>query len=228
MNLGLGDAVDLGWKLAATIQGWGGPALVASYEAERRPVHRRVVDEAVANHALLPSDMIRPALEEDSPTGAAARAELGAVILAGKEREFRTLGVVLGSGYPGSPIVVPDGSAPPAEHPTHYEPSAHPGYRAPHAWLADGSSLFDHFGPGFTLLVTGDGDAGAFAAAAGDIPLKVLAPGDARLPALYGARFALIRPDGHVAWRGDATHDARALLDQARGAAPRSVQEAAA
>ena len=221
MNLGLGDAVDLGWKLAATLQGWGGPGLIDSYEAERRPVHRRVVDEAVANHKLLPSDMIRPALEEDSAAGAAARAALGAIILAGKEREFRTLGVVLGSGYPGSPIVIDDGTPPPAEHPTHYEPSAHPGYRAPHLWLADGSSLFDHFGPDFTLLVTGDGDAGAFTA--GAVPVRIVAPGDPRLAALYGARFVLIRPDQHVAWRGDSTAGATAILDRARGAAPAPV-----
>lgn len=222
MNLGLGDAVDLGWKLAATIQGWGGPGLVASYEAERRPVHRRVVDEAVANHALLPSDMIRPSLEEDGPTGDAVRADIGALILAGKEREFRTLGVVLGSGYPGSPIVVDDGLPPPQAHPTHYLPSAHPGFRAPHLWLADGSSLFDHLGPNFTLLVTGDGDPAAFVEAAAGIPLTVVAPGDARLPALYGAEFVLIRPDQHVAWRGDALAGAAAVLDRARGVPARA------
>lgn len=229
MNLGLGDAVDLGWKLAATLQGWGGAGLMASYEAERRPVHQRVIAESVANHALLPRDMIRPGMEEATPQGEAVRAEIGAVILAGKEREFRTLGVVLGSGYTGSPIVVDDGTPPPVEHPTNWEPSAHPGQRAPHLWLADGSSLFDHFGPGFTLLVTGDGDGGAFAAAAGAVPLTLLAPNDARLPGLYGARFALIRPDQHVAWRGDSVAEAAAILDRARGASPRAAhQEAAA
>ncbi len=234
MNLGLGDAVDLGWKLAATLQGWGGPALLASYEAERRPVHHRVVNEAVANHALLPSDMARPMLEDAGPAGEAVRAELGTLILAGKEREFRTLGVVLGSGYPGSPIVVPDGSAAPVEHPTDYIPSAHPGYRAPHLWLADGSSLFDHFGAGFSLLVTAPGvSAEAFtrAAAAASVPLTLVTPADTRLAALYEAPLALIRPDQHVAWRGQDATQAAAILDHARGTAatrPRILEGARA
>ena len=228
MNLGLGDAVDLGWKLAARLQGWGGPALVASYEAERRPVHNRVVAEAVANHALLPSDMARPMLEDAGPEGDAVRAELGALILAGKEREFRTLGVVLGSGYPGSPIVVADGSAAPEEHPTRYTPSAHPGYRAPHLWLADGSSLFDHFGWGFTLLQTRTGaDVAPFmrAAAEAGVPLTVVVPADMRLAALYEAPLVLIRPDQHVAWRGMEGADAAAILDCARGAAAKPARQ---
>jgi 2-polyprenyl-6-methoxyphenol hydroxylase-like FAD-dependent oxidoreductase len=222
MNLGLGDAVDLGWKLAAVLRGWGGAALLDSYEAERRPVHRRVVEEAVANHALLPRDLARPALEDAGPAGDAVRAEVGALITAGKEREFRTLGVVLGSNYAGSPIVVPDGTAPPEEHPTRFEPSGHPGWRAPHLWLADGASLFDHFGAGFCLLATAPGAETSpmeQAARAAGVPLRVLAPEDARLPALYGARMALIRPDQHVAWRGDGfMGDAAAIMDRARGA----------
>ena len=101
-----------------------------------------------------------------------------------------------------------DGTDPPPEHFMLYVPSAHPGCLAPHLWLADGSSLYDHFGPGFTILVA-DGapsqaDAFAGIAAARRIPLRVVAPQDARLKDRYGARFALIRPDQHVAWRGDA------------------------
>jgi hypothetical protein len=89
-----------------------------------------------------------------------------------------------------------------------YVPSAHPGCLAPHLWLADGSSLYDHFGDWFTLLVT-DGDCTtgeSFAAAArqANVPFKVLAPHDRRLHGRYSARFAIIRPDQHVAWRGDA------------------------
>ena len=92
-----------------------------------------------------------------------------------------------------------------------YVPSAHPGCLAPHLWLSDGSSLYDHFGSGFTLLVT-DGDDRptlglATAAAKRDMPLKVLAPANTRLRQRYEARYALIRPDQHVAWRGDAIPD---------------------
>jgi 2-polyprenyl-6-methoxyphenol hydroxylase-like FAD-dependent oxidoreductase len=199
MNMGIGDAVDLGWKIAAVLQGWGGAFLLDSYERERRPVHEYVMDEAVANHALLPKQMWREGLEDATPAGAALRAALGAEIKAAKIREFSTLGVVKGYHYSGSPIVVDDGSAPPARDFRNYVPSAHPGCVAPHAWLADGSSLYDCFGTGFTLLST-DGDDASIPAS--PVPVKVLKQRGLR--ELYRARYALIRPDQHVAWRGNA------------------------
>ena len=207
MNMGIGDAVDLGWKLAAVLQGWGGPALLDSYERERRPVHQRTMDEAAANYATVGNELVRPGIEDEGPDGDAVRRQVGDDILSSKGREFSTLGLVLGANYHGSPITVPDGTTPPPEHVTHYVPSASPGCLAPHLWLGDGSSLYDHFGPGFTLLVTeGDAeDAAAMTEAAGrlGVPLTVLAPAEGRLRRLYRARFALIRPDQHVAWRGD-------------------------
>lgn len=220
MNLGIADGVDLGWKLAARLRGWGGPRLLDSYEAERRPVHRRVIEEAVANYAVLSPQLSRPGLEDEGPAGDAARAEVGEAIRASKVREFHTLGVVLGSHYSGSPLTVPDGTVPPQADTTRYDPSAHPGCLAPHLWLRDGRSLYDLFGQGFTLLATGEGDAAPFVAAAraAGVPLDVASPGDERLPALYGAAFALVRPDQHVAWRGDRTDDAAAILETARGA----------
>ena len=199
MNMGIGDAVDLGWKIAAVLQGWGGAFLLDSYERERRPVHEYVMDEAVANHALLPKQMWREGLEDTTPAGAALRAALGAEIKAAKIREFSTLGVVKGYHYSGSPIVVDDGSTPPARDFRNYIPSAHPGCVAPHAWLADGSSLYDHFGKGFTLLSTDGAEA---AIPSTPVPVKVLKQRGLR--ELYQARYALIRPDQHVAWRGDS------------------------
>jgi 2-polyprenyl-6-methoxyphenol hydroxylase-like FAD-dependent oxidoreductase len=198
MNMGIADAVDLGWKIAAVLQGWGGPRLLDSYEAERRPVHEFVMDEAVANHALLPTHMWRAGLEDATPAGERLRRELGAQIKAAKIREFNTLGVVLGYNYSGSPIVVDDGSRPPPRHFKDYVPSAHPGCLAPHAWLADGSSLYDHFGAGFTLLITDESAAPSVNTRA---PLKIVREPSVRDP--YQARFALIRPDQHIAWRGD-------------------------
>lgn len=135
------------------------------------------------------------------------RREVGDIIQATKIREFSTLGLVLGAHYADSPIVVSDGTSPPPEHSMHYVPSACPGCLAPHLWLADGSSLYDQFGLGFTLL-TMDGadgsiDAVTSSAARRGIPLMVLVPDDPRLRPHYAARFALIRPDQHVAWRGD-------------------------
>jgi 2-polyprenyl-6-methoxyphenol hydroxylase-like FAD-dependent oxidoreductase len=223
MNMGIGDAVDLGWKIAACLGGWGGDDLLASYEIERRPVHERTIAEAVHNFGHTGSQILRPDLEAPGVVGEATRREVADLIEATKVREFKTLGIVLGLRYADSPIIVADGSTPPPDHFMLYVPSAHPGCLAPHLWLADGSSLYDHFGPGFTLLVT-DGDARpadrlSKAAAKRNVPFKVLAPANVRLRPRYEARFALIRPDQHVAWRGDdIPADCDALLAQVTGA----------
>ena len=182
MNMGIGDAVDLGWKLSARLAGWGGEALLASYEAERRPVHERTIAEAVQNYSAVSNELVRPALEEDSLRGEATRREVADIIQAVKVREFKTLGVILGLRYANSPIIVSDGSEPPPEHFMLYVPSAHPGCLAPHLWLDDGSSLYDHFGPGFTLLATDDDTVSAHAlataATARGVPLNT--PGSRR------------------------------------------------
>ncbi len=212
MNMGVADGVDLGWKLAAVLQGWGGAGLLDSYECERRPVHEFVMDEAVTNAKLLGGQLFQDGLEDETDAGAHLRAEVGARIQSAKMREFNTLGVVKGYRYADSPIIVGDGSEPPPHDFVNYVPSARPGSIAPHAWLHDGSSLYDHFGPGFTLLALPGADAHALeaarkAASALDVPLAVI---ESRVPALgplYRARYALIRPDQHVAWRGDAFPD---------------------
>jgi 2-polyprenyl-6-methoxyphenol hydroxylase-like FAD-dependent oxidoreductase len=216
MNMGIADAVDLGWKIAATLAGWGGERLLASYEPERRPVHEFVMDEAVANHSVLTNQLVVPGLDDDGPEGDRVRAEAGERIRAAKSREFDTLGVVLGYRYEGSPIIVSDGSAPPPRHWRDYVPSAHPGCRAPHAWLADGSSLYDHFGWGYALLAAPDAeqddiDHALRDAAALGVPLTVLRP-PAEVCALYEARYTLVRPDQHVGWRGDRLPDAPGAL----------------
>ncbi len=212
MNLGIGDAVDLGWKLAATMQGWGEDGLLESYERERRPVHRRVIDEAVLNHATRTATLCVPDIEAEGPAGDAAREAVAAKVCTAKAREFDSLGVVLGYRYTESPLIDYGTEAGADCHPSAFAPSASPGCRAPHAWLAqgtgNGASLYDAFGNGFTLLVLADGadgDAGVDAletAAAGlGCPLKIVRLNNPSLRALYDARYALIRPDQHVAWR---------------------------
>ena len=224
MNMGVADSVDLGWKIAAVLDGWASPALLASYEAERRPAHEFVMDEAERNHAASPNLLSRDGLEDDTPEGAAARAEAAVAIKESKAAEFYGLGVVLGICYHNSPIVVDDGTpvAPPSRD---YTPSAAPGCLAPHAWLPDGRSLYDLFGIGLTLLVIGDGHDEAILAArreaaASGAPLTVLALDDARLAALYGAPLALIRPDQIVAWRGATWRDGLLDIVTGRAAAP--------
>ena len=233
MNMGIGDAVDLGWKIGARLAGWGGPDLLASYELERRPVHERTIAEAVHNFELTGHQLVRRGLEEPGLVGEATRREVADIIEATKVREFKTLGIVLGMRYENSPIVIADGSKPPPDHFMLYVPSAHPGCLAPHLWLSDGSSLYDHFGDGFTLLIT-EGDPSATsrlveAAAKHKMPIKTLTLADARLRDRYCARFALIRPDQHIAWRGDELPtDCNSLIAKVTGtvskaAAPSSV-----
>ena len=228
MNMGIGDAVDLGWKIGARLAGWGGGELLASYELERRPVHQRTIAEAVHNFGLTGNQLVRPGLEEPGLVGEATRREVADIIEATKMREFKTLGIVLGMRYENSPIVVADGSEPPPDHFMLYIPSAHPGCLAPHLWLSDGSSLYDHFGEGFTLVIT-EGDRSATrrlveAAAKHKTPLKTLALADARLRDRYGARFVLIRPDQHVAWRGNSfPADCDSLIACVTGSSDRTM-----
>lgn len=230
MNMGLGDAVDLGWKLVAILKGWAGSDLLDSYEAERKPVHNRVMDEAVINYSMVGNQLASEGLEEDTPAAASAREQLGAFISNVKLREFKSLGLVLGYRYNASPIVIHDGSEPPQEEVINYRPSAFPGSLAPHFWLEDGTSLFDGFGEGFTLLAADDVLPAEFAAlvkAAGKdgVPLTVMSLPSSLFKKHYGTQMALVRPDQHVVWRGnELPANASALLDKVRGTAS---QEAA-
>ena len=221
MNTGVDDAANLGWKLAAMVQGWGGPHLLASYEAERRPIASATPAWQSAFRATSASLPVRSRDEEDSRGGAAAREATGAFLQTLRE-EFASIGIQLGARYDGSPIIVSDGTAPPPDDPFNYIPSACPGGRAPHAWLPDRTSLFDHLGAGFTLLLLpgrkDDGDALAAAAVENRIPLKRYTVDLPEIRDLYGAGMALIRPDQHVAWRGDRSPEhAAATLRTAVG-----------
>ncbi|MEK9645529.1 MAG: FAD-dependent monooxygenase [Alphaproteobacteria bacterium] len=221
MNTGLGDAVDLGWKLAAVLQGWGGDALLDSYDAERRPVGGRAVQFATSFHFLQfgwGDGLGR--LEEDGESAATLRKEVGAMLIDHVGREFRTIGLQLGYRYENSPICVPDGTDPVGDPPDTVIPSARPGARAPHAWLAEGRSTLDLFGKGFTLLNFGAAGTADIEAAAADcgLPLYVESVDSTVARDLYDRDLVLVRPDGHVAWRGDEVEDARAILDRVRGA----------
>jgi 2-polyprenyl-6-methoxyphenol hydroxylase-like FAD-dependent oxidoreductase len=225
MNTGVADAVDLGWKLAAVICGWGGQYLLDSYEAERRPVGTRQCDEAMRNFERYGTRKAAPHVLDETPEGAAVRAEIGRRLASGNRMAWENpVHTHLGYRYDHSPICIADG-APPCdpEDARFYEQTSDPGGRAPHVWLVDGRSTLDLFGRGFTLLRFGPkaAEANALADAAKErgVPLDIVDLDEPTAADLYARRLVLVRPDGHVAWRGNAVpSDPLALIDRVRGA----------
>jgi 2-polyprenyl-6-methoxyphenol hydroxylase-like FAD-dependent oxidoreductase len=220
-NTAVEDAVNLGWKLAALVKGWGAPALLDSYQAERQAIAKRNTAFARGFADSVGLFVPAPELEEDNPAGEAARKIAGEHFNHHARFEFDIPGITFGGRYDGSRVIVSDGSAPPPDSPNIYVPTGCPGGRAPHIWLDDGRSLYDALGFEFTLLRLGTKppDAAPFVAAADALgmPLSVVDLAETSARDLYGADLALIRPDQIVAWRGNSTTDAATVLRQATG-----------
>ena len=226
MNTGIQDVVDLSWKLAATLDGWGGDRLLDSYGIERQPIGTRNVTEASGNLRRMLSVPPHPDLLDDTAQGAATREKVGREFSETMRREWFTLGAHLGYRYENSPVCWPDGTTAPPDDPRVYVPTARPGHRAPHAFLADGRSTLDLFGRGFALIGFGADAAEAAplleAAKKRNLPLTFTAIAEPHIAALYERKFVLVRPDGHVAWRDDRMPvDALCVIDVVRGAADR-------
>lgn len=221
--------MDIGWKLAAVLQGWGGAELLDSYQSERRPVAQQIIAGSAAQDRLLAPSFADPALLGDTPEAGRRRARTAAALQA-KAGEFHSEGLVLGQHYASSPVVVDDGSAIPPLVPRSYHGLSLPGARLPHGWLPDGRSLYDLLGDGLTLLLlAGDRepDRAAFAkeAAARGVPLTTVDLTGLVPRERYGAPMLLIRPDQHIAWRGADGARAGDVLDVVRGAArPNSLR----
>ena len=221
MNTGVEDAVNLGWKIAAVHHGWAPETLLDTYEGERRPIGIRNTQSSRKLASDVATIQVPAALEEETAEGQKARADLGRH-LSGFTEEFASLGLQLCALYDASPLIANDGTAPPPDSPVEYVPTACPGGRAPHQWLNDGASIHDRFGKWFTLVKFGSAstDTAAFAAAAEalDVPLDIVDVAEKAARDLYACTFALIRPDHHVAWRGDSLPaDAEALMRQVSG-----------
>jgi 2-polyprenyl-6-methoxyphenol hydroxylase-like FAD-dependent oxidoreductase len=209
-NTAVGDAVNLGWKLAAVLAGWGGPGLLDSYEAERKPVAQQTIDLATLNMSKLSTNFADPLLGAEGPEGDLCRAAVAADIQTHKYGEFHSLGLVLGYHYGTSPLTIDDGTPEPVVETSTYTPSSRPGSRLPHCWLPDGRSIYDLLGPEFTLLVVAvDADWRPVIdeAALLGMPLQVVSlldggPSSDAGAELYGSTtMLLIRPDQHIAWR---------------------------
>jgi 2-polyprenyl-6-methoxyphenol hydroxylase-like FAD-dependent oxidoreductase len=222
LNTGLGDAVDLGWKLSAVLAGWGGPRLLDSYEPERRPVGIRNIAHADISHTNERKQPTHPEIALDTPAGAQARRKMGEELVCIQTERVITDGLALGYQYASSPIVCGDGAAPAPTSTVEYHPTTFPGSRAPHAWLSDGRSTLDLFGNGFTLLRLGPGAPEPFAMertfAERSVPLTTVSIANPAIATLYERPLVLVRPDGHVAWRNDeAPADPIAIVDHVSG-----------
>ncbi|MHB9881325.1 FAD-dependent monooxygenase [Pacificimonas sp. ICDLI1SI03] len=212
MNTGIGDAFDLGWKLAAAIKGFAGPALIPSYEIERRPVglancagsglHNRVRIEI--------GGLYDDTLFAQTPAGEQARSHASKRIEELGNAENECWGLEFGYSYEHSPIVIPDPTDAPSKSPLHYKPTTSPGARLPSVYLNDGSNVYDHIGPWFTLLCFEDLDTGVIsnAASAAGVPLAIKTIDVTGFEELYRGPALLVRPDLQIGWRGLPPPDA--------------------
>jgi hypothetical protein len=206
-NTGVGDAVNLAWKLAAVLNGWAPVELLISYEDERRPIAQQTIDLAATNMRALSIDLTSVELMADGALGERARAAAAAPIQSAKRAEFFSLGLVLGYGYgPDAADQTPSGDV--------YRPILAAGNRLPHSRNAAGESLYDLLGAEFTLLGPPN-EVWAAAASRRSIPLTSVDPTAEGFRAVDPDRIVLVRPDQHVAWVGPASDDPDAVLDSA-------------
>jgi 2-polyprenyl-6-methoxyphenol hydroxylase-like FAD-dependent oxidoreductase len=224
MNAGIADAASLAWMLAAVLNGWARPDILAAYEAERQPItdqaSRIIMDLSLK--VMKQRREITPDLEMPGPAGDRLRARIGAEAYALDIQQQCCAGLNFGYYYDRSPIIAYDGEAAPDYTMGAFTSSTVPGCRSPHVWLDNGESLYDALGPDYTLVRT---DASArstgieFAARERRFPLTVFNITGSTAREVYRQKLVLIRPDQHIAWRGDAPpSEPLALIDRVRGA----------
>ncbi|CAN5712956.1 FAD-dependent oxidoreductase [soil metagenome] len=217
MNAGIADAINLAWLLAACVQGWADERILDAYEAERQPitdqVSRFAMDHAqkmIRARRAVPADIEAPGAECD-----ALRADIGREAYELNVQQFCCAGLNFGYYYTGSPVIAYDDATPPDYSMGSFTPSTVPGCRAPHFWLADGRSLYDAFGPGYTLLrFDRNADVSALQrdADAAGMPLALLDVDAPTVPAEYVHALVLCRADQHVMWRGNQVPQQSAAL----------------
>ena len=219
-NTGIEDVVNLGWKLAGVINGWGGRNLLKSYHIERYKNSLRNTEFARKFADSIGSYSAVPELEDDTEEGRKARKEAGIYLEAHARAEFNIPGITFGYRYDGSSIIAHDDAILPPDLANEYTPTASPGGRAPHAWLGDGSSLYDKFGFEFTLMcLRPDFDISEIKKVVSEkvVPVTFIEVYDENVRSLYEADLVLIRPDQVVVWRGNNVNEFDAILSQVTG-----------
>ncbi len=224
MNTGMQEVLDLGWKLEGTLNGWGGKQLLSSFENERKPVAARNIGFSTFNFKSWLDTPDPSAVCDDTESGALARAQVGRRLRDSTRVEWESLGLQIGHRYENSPICIEDGTPPTPDEYSTYIPTSRPGSRAPHVWLRDGRSTLDLFGKSFTLLVLGEGlnaETSKIKSAFDlqGVPLTVENIQDPHVASVYERKLVLVRPDGHVGWRGESVEDANQIVNTLRGAA---------
>ena len=197
-NTGIGDAANLGWKLAAVLQGWAPAALLDTYETERRPVAADTIAIAGQNAKTLATELASDALMGGPEAFAAARPAAAETVQRMKHIEFHCLGLVLGYGYGAhARDQTTDGA--------DFHPVAAAGNRLPHHWIGPADSVYDHLGVGMTVLGDRVGVAPLIdAAARRGVPMAAVDTDLVDTCARFGADAVLVRPDQHIAWLGAA------------------------
>ncbi len=231
MNTGVGDAMDIGWKLAAVLEGFGGEGLLQSYDIERRPIALANRDASRRHFTTRQGirELFAKSGDLDDEAAEPRRRELADLIRRIGNAENESFGVEYGYRYDGSPIIVAEDGAGPVVDPVNYRPSTWPGARLPSVVLSDGSFLYDRLGPWFSLVVFGDTDAGDIEGAAArlGVPVKLVRIAEPSLAPIYERKLLLVRPDHHIAWRGDAAPDWSMVLAIASGRAQQKEASAA-
>lgn len=232
MNAGIADAINLGWLLGACLQGWADEHVLDAYELERQPITEQVSHFAMdhAQKMIRARSAVPPDIEAPGPHGEALRAAMGQEAYELNVQQFCCAGLNFGYFYADSPLIVSDGEAPPAYTMGSFTASTVPGCRAPHFWLEDGRSVYDAFGPGYTLLRSHravDIEPLLQAARQAGMPLAVIDVAAAQLPEGYRHPLVLCRTDQHVVWRGERLpEDTGALVARLCGRAHALVPEA--
>jgi 2-polyprenyl-6-methoxyphenol hydroxylase-like FAD-dependent oxidoreductase len=223
MNAGIADATNLSWLLAAHLNGWAGAAILDAHERERLPITEQVSRFAM-NHAQAMASQRRAVpenIEEQSPAGEAARADLGRSAYKLNVQQYCAGGLNFGSYYDDSPIIAYDGASQPPYSMSEFTTSTVPGCRTPHFDLPGGRSLYDALGPEYTLLrFDREIEVGSIMRAAthSGLPLVLLDIPSGSDGGLYDRGLVISRPDQHVAWRGDGVpDDPGALIARLRG-----------